>query len=43
MIIAKPMTASVTPPPTEGNFDFVVDTGTYAEPSGEGAFDFKVA
>lgn len=28
---------------TEGNFDFVMATAPYSEPSGEGAFDFKVA
>lgn len=35
--------AGITPPaPPEGDFDFVVETAAYSEPSGEGAFDFKV-
>lgn len=33
----------VIPPPTEGVFDFIMDTTAYSEPSGEGPFDFKMA
>lgn len=35
--------AGTAPPPTEGAFDFVVETAPYSEPSGEGPFDFKVS